>query len=83
MFGGAPPGDLVEVPDKYKGLVIGKSGDNLKLMSTLTGAKVICKEGKLYIVSGTDEEKQRAKIYIKRTVVSRSLRSISIDHYSV
>ena len=83
MRGGAPPRDLVEVPDKYKGLVIGKGGDNLRHISTLTGAKLTSWDNELYIVSGTEEQRQRAKIEVKMKVVTRSLRSISIDRYDL
>ena len=70
MHEGAPPGELVEVPDKHKGLVIGKGGDNLSDISTVTGAKVIRKGGEIYIVSGTKEKRQRAKVHIRIIIVS-------------
>ena len=66
----APPGELVEIPSKYKGLVIGKGGDNLRDISTQTGAKVTSKEGEVYIVSGTEKQRQQAKVHIKTIVVS-------------
>ena len=73
MRDGAPPGELVEVPDKYKGLVIGKGGDNLREIVTLTGARVIHKGGEVYITDGTEEQKEQAKVHIKSKIVSRSI----------
>ena len=78
MREGAPPGELVEVPDKHKGLVIGKGGDNLSDISTVTGAKVIRKGGEIYIVSGTKEQRQRAKVHIRIIIVSKSVPFISL-----
>ena len=73
MREGAPPGELVEIPDKYKGLVIGKGGDNLKEIITLTGARVIRKGGEVYITDGTEEQREQAKVHINRKIVSRSI----------
>ena len=70
MREGAPPGELVEVPDEYKGLVIGKGGDNLRYISTLTGARVIRKDGEVYVTSGTREQREQAKAHIKSQIVS-------------
>ena len=61
--------ELVEVPDEFKGLVIGKDGDNLRHISTLTGAKVISYQGDIYVVSGTDEQRERAKVEIRMKIV--------------
>ena len=73
MEEGAPPGELVDVPSKYKGLVMGKGGDNLRKISTQTGAKVIRKQGDVYIVGGTEEQRQQAKVHIKIIIVSGSV----------
>lgn len=78
MREGVPPGELVEVPDKHKGLVIGKGGDSLNEISTVTGAKVIRKGGEIYIVSGTGEQRQRAKVHIRIKIVSTSVPFISL-----
>ena len=72
MHQGASPGELVEVPDEYKGLVIGKGGDNLGRISTLTGVKVIRKGGEVYVTGGTREQREQAKVHIKVKIVSRS-----------
>ena len=76
MGEGAPPGELVEVPDEYKGLVIGKRGDNLRLISTLTGATVIRKDGEVYVTGGTREQREQAKVHIKTQIVSRPIKYI-------
>ena len=78
MREGAPPGELVEIPDKYKGLVMGKGGDNLREISTLTGAKVIRKGGEVYVTGGTQEQREQAKVHIKVKIVSRSITFISL-----
>ena len=71
MEEGAPPGELVDVPSKYKGLVMGKGGDNLRKISTQTGAKVTRKDGEVYIVSGTEDQRQQAKMNINMMIVSK------------
>lgn len=73
MWADGPPCELVEVPSEYKGLVIGKGGDNLRNISTQTGAKVIRKQGDVYIVGGTEEQRQQAKVHIKIIIVSGSV----------
>lgn len=61
----------MEIPEGYKGLVIGKGGSRLRRISNQTGAKVIRKSDReVYIVSGTEEQKQKAKVHIKITIVS-------------
>ena len=80
MREGTPPGELVEVPDKYKGLVMGKGGDNLREISTLTGARVIRKAGEVYVTGGTREQREQAKVHIKIKIVSRSIKFISLSY---
>ena len=61
----------MEIPARYKGIVIGKEGNNLRRISHQTGAKVIRKSDReVYIVSGTEEQRQKAKVHIKITIVS-------------
>ena len=71
MEEGAPPGELVDVPSKYKGLVMGTGGDNLRKISTQTGAKVTRKDGEVYIVSETEDQRQQAKMNINMMIVSK------------
>ena len=49
---------------------MGKGGYNLSCISTKTGAKLIRKAGEVYIVSGTEEQKQLARLHIKVEIVS-------------
>ena len=49
---------------------MGSGGDNLSFISTKTGAKLIRKDGEVYIVSGTDEQKEQARLHIKVAIVS-------------
>lgn len=53
---------------------MGTGGDNLRNISTETGAKVIRKDGEVHIVSGTTQQRQQAKVYIGNLIVSISLR---------
>ncbi|XP_068687467.1 uncharacterized protein [Montipora foliosa] len=68
--------ELVEVPDKFKGLVIGKNGDNLRHISTITGAKVTTCEREIYVVSGTDGQRERAKVQIRMKISDARLRGL-------
>ena len=62
----------MKVPGEFKGVVIGKDGANLRQISTKTGAEVTRIEGNICIVSGTDKQREAAKVQIKRMVVSTS-----------
>ena len=57
---------------------MGKGGDNLRDISTQTGAKVIRKDGEVYIASGTEQQRQQAKLYIGTIIVSLSLYNIAL-----
>ena len=67
------------VPAEYKGLVIGRGRDKLREISTQTGAKVILKvpdgevSAEVYIVSGTEEQRQLAKLKIGLIIVGRTV----------
>ena len=65
-----PPDEIVEIPDGYKGLVIGRGGDNLRNISTKTGAKLIRKNGEVYIRSGDKQQRQQARLLIGMLIVS-------------
>lgn len=66
-------GELVEIPEQYKGLVFGKKGKNLKDISTHTGAKLVGKDNGVFIVRGTPEQRVQAKVQIKGKIVSKSV----------
>ena len=61
----------MEVPKEYKGLVFGKGGKHLMDISNNTGAKVIRRNGEVFIIKGTEEERERARIEIKVKIVSK------------
>ena len=61
--------ELVEIQDKYKGIVIGKRQARLKEISAQSGATVICKDGDVQIISGTEEERKHARELIGTKVV--------------
>lgn len=71
-------GEHVEIPQEFKGLVIGKGGDNLRDISTQTGAKVVRKDGEVYITGGNEQQRQQAKLYINTIIVSSFLHRIFI-----
>ena len=59
----------MEIPTEYKGLVIGKYGANLLEISKETRAEVIHDGGEVYIIQGTKQQRDQAKLLIKRKVV--------------
>ncbi|RMX56177.1 hypothetical protein pdam_00025486, partial [Pocillopora damicornis] len=67
------PGELVKIPDKYKGIVFGVGGDTLKEISTQTGARMIRIQGECYITSGTKSQRDMTKLRIWSIVVSITL----------
>ena len=66
--------ELIKVEDRFKGLVIGKKAAKLRYISTQSGAKVISdrEDQEIYIISGTEEEREYAKVLIGEIVVSKS-----------
>ncbi|KAL9958476.1 hypothetical protein ACROYT_G035492 [Oculina patagonica] len=78
-----PPDELVEISAKYKGLVMGTGGDNLRNISTETGAKVIRKDGEVHIVSGTTQQRQQAKVYIGNLIAGARLRGVENEFNKV
>ena len=64
--------ELIKVEDQFKGLVIGKKTAKLQHISAQSGAKVILDRGEIYIISGTGEEREYAKVLIGDTVVGKS-----------
>ena len=63
----------MEVPKEYKGLVFGKGGKNLMDISKNTGAKVIRRNGEVFIIEGTEEAREKARIEIKVKIVSKRI----------
>lgn len=61
--------ELVEIPDKHKGRVIGKWRAKLRELETQTGVKLIVKEREVYIVRGTEQQRRQVKISIGLIVV--------------
>lgn len=61
----------MEVPKEYKGLVFGKGGKNLMNISNNTGAKVIRRNEEVFIIEGTEEAREKARIEIKVKIVSK------------
>ncbi|KAJ7369989.1 hypothetical protein OS493_034935 [Desmophyllum pertusum] len=79
----APFGELVQIPAIYKGLVMGKGGDNLRNISTQTGAKVIRKYGEVQITSGTKQQRQQAKVLIGSIISGARLRGVESEFNKV
>lgn len=63
------PGQLVEIPGEFERQVTGKGGDNLRNISTLTGAQVFPRGNKLYELRGTEKGIKHAELLLKRRVV--------------
>ena len=60
---------MVDIPEDFKGLVIGKGGENLNRISTRTGAHLYRKGWDVFM-SGSEEAKEKVKLEIKFVVVS-------------
>lgn len=54
----------MEIPDEYKGLIIGKGGANLREISEQTGAEVSRRRREVYITNGTEHQREQAKVNI-------------------
>ena len=65
--------ELVKVENQFKGLVIGKTAAKLRHISAQSGARVILdrEDLEIYIISGTEEEREYAKVLIGELVVSK------------
>lgn len=60
--------ELVEIPDRYKGKVIGVGKTNLRKIETQTGVRLSVKEQEIFIVHGTEQQRRHAKMSIGETV---------------
>lgn len=61
--------EQVEIPDEYKGRVIGKGGAKLVEISAQTGVSLTRKGGEVYIIRGTEQQRQHARVNIGDIVV--------------
>ena len=70
--------ELIKVEDKFKGKVKGKEAAKLRQISAQSGAKVVLdrEDQEIYIISGTEEEREHAKALIGEIVVGK--RSLSL-----
>ena len=66
----ASPGQLVKIPDQFKKYVRGTGGDNLRNVSTLTGAKVSQLGDQELYVRGEKKKVQHAEYLLRKRVVS-------------
>ena len=71
--------ELVEIPDEYKGIIIGKGGANLREISEQTGAEVSRRRGEVYITNGTEHQREQAKVNIGIKLV----RSFSLWNFNL
>lgn len=60
----------VEIPSRYKGLIIGRHGANLHELSNETGAEVTRKGGEVHITKGTKKQRKHVKQLIGIKIVS-------------
>ena len=65
------PGKFVEIPSEFERHVAGKGGDNLRTISTLTGAQVLPRGNNLYELRGSEKEVKNAELLLKRKVVCK------------
>lgn len=63
--------ELIKVEEKFKAVVIGKGGAKLKKIFNQTGAKAVLdrKDQEIYVISGTEKQREHAKVLIGETVV--------------
>ena len=66
----ASPGQLVKIPDQFKKHVRGPGGDNLRNVSTVTGAKVTQLGDQELYVRGEKKKVQHAEYLLRTRVVS-------------
>ena len=66
--------ELIKVEDKFKGIVKGKEAVKLQHISARSGAQVVLdsEDLEIYIISGTEEEREYAKVLIGEIVVGKS-----------
>ena len=66
--------ELIKVEDKFKGSVKGKEAAKLRHISAQSGARVVLdrEDHEIYIISGTEEEREYAKVLIGEIVVGKS-----------
>lgn len=69
--------ELIKVEEKFKGSVKGKEAAKLRHISAQSGARVILdrEDLEIYIISGTEEEREYAKVLIGEKVVGKSFLS--------
>ncbi|KAL9958370.1 hypothetical protein ACROYT_G035376 [Oculina patagonica] len=73
--------ELVEIPDEYKGRVIGKSGARLDEISKQTGVSFTRKGGEVYITYGTEQQRQHARVNIGDIVATARLRGVENEFF--
>ena len=66
----ASPGQLVNIPSQFKKAVSGPGGDNLRNVSTVTGAEVSALGGHQLYITGEKKRVQHAEYLLKNRVVS-------------
>ncbi|PFX12864.1 putative serine/threonine-protein kinase pats1 [Stylophora pistillata] len=75
--------ELVEIPNSYKGRVIGKYRATLRQIETQTEVKLIVKDGEVYIVRGTHQQRRHAKMNIGTIVAGARLKYFENEFYKV
>ena len=66
----ASPGQPVKIPSQFKKVVSGPGGDNLRSVSTVTGAEVTPGAGHRLYVTGANKKVQHAEYLLRSRVVS-------------
>ena len=68
------PGQLVKIPDQFKKYIRGPGGDNLRNVSTLTGAEVSQLGDQELYLRGEKKKVEHAEYLLRTKVVSCLLR---------
>ena len=74
----SPDHQLVKIPKQFKKLVSGPGGDNLRNVSTVTGAEVSELVGHQLYVTGEKKSVQHAEFLLRNKVVSFHITSNTI-----
>lgn len=75
--------ELVEIPERYKGIVIGKQFRTFRKIETQTGVKLFVADGEVYIVYRTQQQRRHARMNIGTIVVCFNLQIDSLSQREI
>ena len=74
----ASNGQLIKIPSQFNKVVSGPWGDNLRSVSTVTGAEVRPGAGDMLYVTGDKKKVKHAEFLLRRRVVSCIVQTLNI-----